>query len=90
MHASRVEVTGIEFLTGLPRLRAHGRHRRTRQRPRGMVKMIVTVTCAAMFIVMPNPGWAGRADTVTRHAPVARTGHSTLEDYARVLRSWER
>jgi hypothetical protein len=90
MHASGVQVTGMDVLTGLPRLRAHGRHRRARPRPRGMVKMIVTVTCAAMFIVMPNPGWTGRADTVTRHAPVAKTAHSVLEDYARVLRSWER
>ena len=55
-----------------------------------MVKTLVTVTFAVLFIVMPNSGWTGRADTVTRHAPAAKPAHNTLSDYARVLRAWER
>jgi hypothetical protein len=88
IHASGVQITGIDVR--LPGLRAHGRHRRTRPRPGGMVKTLITVTCAAMFLVLPSSGWTGRADSVTRHVTSARTAHSALWDYSRVLREWQR
>lgn len=54
-----------------------------------MVKALVTVACAAFFVLLPDPSWAGHADTVTGHAPAGTAHHRAVPGYAQVLRAWE-